>query len=228
LGASITGRLVKSILHTPLRSFLFAAFTAILIGYLTVWLPGPVVGLSFIGVELGEWIKFLGVGLSRNLFYLPPITLGLMLAVITQTWPNQRWRTWVTRVLAVGVALFSFPAIEAIRFEPGSEWVLRLQGIGLVVAIAILSAWRLPRWLATRLPWLILLLLGLVGAALPTWAYLTIRPLVSQALGLPVGVGLGVWLNGVGHLSVTVVSAMALKQGVQSNHTAARDKKRQE
>jgi hypothetical protein len=216
LGASVNNWLVELILHSPSRNLLSAALTAVLIGYLTVWLPGPTAGLSFVGVELGEWIKFLGVGTLRDLFYLPPINLGLMLAVMTLTWPNQRWQTWVTRALAVGVALFSFPAIETIRFEPRSEWMLRLQGIGLVAVAAILSAWRLPQSLATKGPWLIMLLLGMVGAVLPTWAYLTVRPLVSQAVGLPVGIGVGVWLNGVGHLLVTAVSVAVLKQEVNS------------
>ena len=43
-----------------------ASFTVILVGYLVVWLPGPAAGLQFIGVELGEWIKFLGVGRKHD------------------------------------------------------------------------------------------------------------------------------------------------------------------
>ncbi|MCZ7666136.1 MAG: hypothetical protein M5U34_02255 [Chloroflexi bacterium] len=30
---------------------------------------GPAAGLSFLGVEMGKWIKFLGVGAIRDLFY---------------------------------------------------------------------------------------------------------------------------------------------------------------
>ena len=33
--------------------------TAIFIGYLTVWLPNELAGLAFLGVEIGEWVKFL-------------------------------------------------------------------------------------------------------------------------------------------------------------------------
>jgi hypothetical protein len=193
------------------RSLLYAALTAVFIGYLTVWLPGPSAGLSFIGVELGEWIKFLGVGKLRNLFYLPPITLGLMLSAVTMNWPNRRWQTWAGRALAVGVALLAFPAIEAIRFESPSEWALRLELIGLVLVVAVLSSWR-PSWLARRqLSWLLLFLSALAGLVLPTFAYLRVRPLVAQAIGLPLGIGLGVWLNGTGHLLIVALSLAELK-----------------
>lgn len=190
---------------------LLAGLTAVFTAYFLVWLPGPAVGLQFIGVEMGEWIKFLGVGLGRNWFYLPPITLGLMLALVTLTWPVRRWQNWMMRGLAVVVSLLAFPAIEAIRFEAASEWRLRLLLIGGVVLTAGLTGlgerWMLPAWL----PWLFLAILGVVGAVFPFWFYGQIRPLVAQAVGLPVGVGPGVWLNSAGHLLVTAAALQRLK-----------------
>ncbi len=201
------------------QSLLLAGLTAVFIAYFLVWLPGPAVGLQFIGVEIGEWIKFLGVGLGRNWFYLPPITLGLMLVLLTLTWPPRRWQNWIMRGLALTVSLLSFPAIEAIRFEAASEWRLRLLLVGGVGVVAILTGlaerWTLPGWL----PWLLLAVLGIVGAVFPFWFYLQVRPLVSQAVGLPVGIGPGVWLNGVGHLLVTAVASKRLmtETGKQKN-----------
>jgi hypothetical protein len=190
---------------------LWAGLTAVFLAYFLVWLPGPAVGLQFIGVEIGEWIKFLGVGLGRNWFYLPPITLGLMLALVTLTWPPYRWQNWMMRGLAVAVSLLSFPAIEAIRFEAVSEWRLRLLLIGGVAMLAVLTGlverWTVPVWL----PWLLLVVLGIIGAIFPFWFYGQVRPLVAQAVGLPVGIGPGVWLNGAGHLLVTAVAMQRLK-----------------
>ena len=63
--------------------FITAGFTVALAGYFMVWLPQPAAGLSFIGLDIGEWIKFLPqvqsgeAGINRNAFYLPPITLSL-------------------------------------------------------------------------------------------------------------------------------------------------------
>lgn len=177
--------------------------TAVFVGYLTVWLPGPAAGLSFIGVELGEWIKFLGVRGMRNLFYLPPITLGWLIALQTIDWPN-RWQTWVMRGVGFAVSVLSFPAIEAILGEPRSEWLLRLLLIATVAAVAfgthfVPAAWKRPILLITAV-------LGLIGAILPTWAYFQVRPLVENVIGLSIGIGLGVWLNGIGHLAQTAVA----------------------
>jgi hypothetical protein len=195
---------------SPARSrvLLSAAHTAIFIGYLTVWLPGPAAGLTLIGVEIGEWIKFLGVGPIRDLFYLPPITLGLMLILTSIGWSNRRWQTWAMRALAVSVSLLAFPAIEIIRFGPASEWLLRLQLIALVLVVAVLSgtlAKKRPAFSLMRLSSVLLAIVGVVGAVLPTWVYLKVRPLVSQVIGLPIGIGLGVWLNGLGHLLAAAV-----------------------
>ncbi|MFQ5397968.1 MAG: hypothetical protein ACE5E7_00035 [Anaerolineae bacterium] len=194
-------------------SLLNLGMTAVFVGYLSVWLPGPGAGLSFLGVELGEWIKFLGVGQNRNLFYLPPITLGLTLAVFTMSWERGRWQNWAARGTAVAVSLLAFPAIEAIRFEPQSEWLLRLELIGVVAATAVLggvTARPQSKW-GQWLPWVVMALLGVIGALWPTWIYMTIRPVVSQAVGQPIGIGLGVWLNGLGHLLIAAVSLWELR-----------------
>ncbi|MCA9969136.1 MAG: hypothetical protein KC425_02920 [Anaerolineales bacterium] len=190
----------------PVQIWLQIGWTAVLVGYLTVWLPGPSAGLQFLGVEIGEWIKFAGVRGSRNLFYLPPITLGLMLALSTAGWPA-RWQTWALRGVAFGVSLLAFPALEAILREPRSEWLLRLLLIGLVGLAAVGSRWLRPY---PRAVWLLLALLGLAGAALPTWRYLTLRPFLAELFGTAVGIGPGVWLNGLGHLLVTAVAAQQL------------------
>ena len=185
------------------RDLLTLGLTAIFIGYFLVWLPGPGVGLSLIGVELGEWIKFLGFGPRRDWFYAPPIVLGLLLALWTAMWPNSR-RTWLARGLAVAVALLAFPAVAAITAEPRSEWLLRLALIGVVglvaVAAALPVAWRGSRWV-----WAVMAVVALVGAIGPTSQYLAARQVVAAALRQPVGIGPGVWLNALGCLLVAGV-----------------------
>lgn len=187
---------------SPRRQILlYLSFTAILLGYWLVWLPGPVAGLQLIGLEMGEWVKFLPevragqINAGRDLFYLPPILLGLLIALITITWPNQ-WQTWLVRLLAVAVAWLAFPSLDAIRFEPRSEWLLRLVLVGGVVLVAVGSYWLRGKF-AAALP-LLLTVLALAGAILPTWAYLALRPAIINALARDVGIGPGVWLNGVG------------------------------
>lgn len=176
--------------------------TAILLGYLTTWLSHPNAGLTLIGLDISEWSKFLpqmqaGELPNRDWFYLPPVTLGIFLVAWSAVWGNGRWQTWMLRLLAVGVSLLSFPALEAIRFEEASQWQLRVLMIGGVVILAGTAVlW--GRW--PRLTAVIMVVAGLAGAIGPTWAYLSVRPVISALVGMPVKVGLGVWLNLLGHL----------------------------
>lgn len=184
------------------QTLLYLSFTAILLGYWLVWMPGPVAGLQLIGLEMGEWVKFLPqvragqISAGRDLFYLPPVLLGLLLALLTANWPN-RWPTWVVRVLAILVAWLAFPSLDAIRFEPRSEWLLRLVWVGVVALVALGSGLMRGKVAAAFLP-LLLTLIAIAGMVLPAWAYLVMRPAIAQALAQPVGFGPGLWLNGVG------------------------------
>ncbi len=202
---------------TPRRtaSLLTLGLTAIFVGYFLVWLPGPAAGLRLIGVEIGEWIKFLGVGRARDLFYLPPVALGLLIALWTMTWsPGQppAWRAWAARGLAVAVALLAFPAVESILNEPRGEWLARLAAVGLAVLTAALSGFanRAPnaRWV-----WPLMAVVALVAAILPTWQYFAVRPVVIDILHQPVGVGPGVWVNALGGLLVAAVCLAEWQRG---------------
>lgn len=185
------------------------AFTCIFAGYLTVWLPNDAAGLSFIGAEIGEWVKFLPqvrageLLMSRNFFYLPPVLLGAMMILVTSRWSNSR-RTWAMRGLAILVAGLALPSIDAIRFEPASEWLLRLLLVATVGALALLSG--LPKKLPDLLNWLLIGVAALVGLLLPLWAYLIVRPVVAELWRQPVAFGPGIWLNSAGNLLVLLLA----------------------
>ena len=200
-----------------LQTLLILSFTAIFIGYLNVWLPGPGAGLSFLGIEMGEWFKFLGLGSHRDLFYLPPITLSLMLIVWTNTWSRQGWQAWLMRFTAVLISLLAFPAIGDISGPVREQYVLRVVMIAVVVLAAVLSGFWHPTGKRQRLPWILLALLGLIGAFLPTWIYMIVRPFASQIMGVLIGIGVGVILNGVGHLIVTAVSLIQISTITRSS-----------
>lgn len=196
---------------------LLLALTAILSGYFLPWLPHPAAGLRLIGLEMGEWVKFLPqvrsgeISARRDWFYLPPVTLGLALALLSARWPNGRWQTWAMRTLALLVSLLAFPALEAVRQESADNYLLRLQLVGLVVLVTTLSS--LGRYWPPYLAWLLLVVVGLAGAAVPTWIYLVVRPAISQVLGTAVAVGPGVWLNLSGHGLIVAVTLSVLWHG---------------
>jgi hypothetical protein len=193
--------------------WLAVAVTVILVSYFLPWLPHPAAGLRLIGLEMGEWVKFLPqvqfgqLSPSRNTFYLPPITAALLLSLMTWHWPNGRWQTWAARALAILIALLAFPAIEALRFDPPETYQQRLWGIGLVAAAAVAVAWgkRLPDWVQVSL----LVLVGCAGAVWPLWAYAAARPMIVEWLGTAVAIGIGVWGNFMGHGLAAITAVMA-------------------
>lgn len=188
---------------------LLLALTAVLLGYFGVWLPGPGAGLTFLGFELGEWIKFMGVGTERNWFYLPPITLGLMLVAVTLPWANGRWQTWAVRFLGCALSLLAFPAYEDITGPLQTEYWPRVWAIGLVGAVMLATAVVGPKLhpkTAEKISYSLLFFYGILGVWLPSQLYAQIQPIVSQLFGVSVGIGWGILLNGVGHLLIAAIS----------------------
>lgn len=192
---------------------LFLAFTAITAAFFMVWLPHQAAGLSFIGLELGEEAKFLPQVQSgeilpgRSLFYLPPATVGLMLALLSGRWSNRRWQTWAARGLAVALSLLAWPALEALGTAP-AEWLWRVLLVVLVVLAAVLAPLIGQR---ERLLWALLAGVAVAGALLPTWVYLAVRPAFAALLRERVGIGPGVWLNLAGHLLALRVALWQLR-----------------
>ena len=187
-------------------------FTAILMGYLMVWLPGPSAGLQFLGIEMGEWTKFFGLGVKRNWFYLPPLTLALMMLFFTVGWQNGRFQTWVFRGVAVAVSLLAFPALEDLMGPARSEYLSRVAGIGLVVVVAmlLLLLGRRERPLLRSLSWGLMAVAGVIGLVWPTLIYWEVRPFASELMRVPLGYGPGFWLNLFGHALIFVLALSQL------------------
>jgi hypothetical protein len=197
----------------PYKQTLFLlSFTAIFIGYLMVWLPGPSAGLQFLGFEMGEWTKFFGLGVKRNWFYLPPLTLALMLLFFTTEWENGRFQTWLFRSVAIGVSLLAFPAKEDLVGPAQGDYLSRLVGIGLVILVAGLLALfgGQKKPFAARLGWGLMAVAGLVGLVWPTLIYWEVRPFASELMQVELGYGPGFWLNLLGHTASLILSSWQL------------------
>jgi len=179
-----------------------------------VWLPHEAAGLSFIGLEMGEQAKFLPQVRSgeivpdRSLFYVPPVSVGIILVLVSSQWPAGRPQTWVARALGPLISLLAFPALEALGTE-AAEWLWRVLMISLVFALAILSPLlsRIPK----RVLWLLIGAAALLGALLPSWVFLAVREAFTRLLGQPIGVGAGLWLNLSGQLLAASVALAELR-----------------
>ncbi len=192
------------------------ALTFILIGYLTVWHPSPVAGLRLIGWEVGEWVKFLPAFIqgnaptNRNWFYIPPITLSIAL-ILWASHGRGRIRTWLTALFALPIAFLAVPDIPIIVDESRDQWLTRVLwfgGVCLLVLIAPLLG-RLPGRIRAGL----LLVCGLLGAALPTAAYQASRWHIADLTTMTADLGIGLWLNVLGHLLLLIPAYFWFKDG---------------
>ena len=172
------------------------------VAYFMVWMPNQAAALSIIGQELGEWVKFLPevrtgqVSLGRNWFYAPPLTLATITLLWTRTWPN-RWQTWAMRAVAFVLCWPAFPVITLILNEPRSEWMLR---VGLIILLGLLTIF--VGQLGNLPAQSVLIMVGLcalLGGLMPMLAYWIHRPIIELYLNAPLGIGVGVWANLLGH-----------------------------
>lgn len=197
-------------MNKPTSWLALVAITLILVAYFLDWIPHPAAGLTLIGLEVGEWIKFLP-GMrnvadpvtNRTWFYLPPITAALALLGLTADWPIGRLQTWLARAIAGVVALLALPQLEVIRDEPSAEWRTRVVWILLVGVAALLVGLVGKRARVVALLWIVV---ALIGGLLPTIGYVQIRPVIATALQESVGIGVGVWLNLAAHLLLAVAA----------------------
>lgn len=149
--------------------WLLAGFVLILVGYFLPWFKLQAAGLTLIGLDISEWLKFMpqfatGELPNRNYFYLPPITLGAMLIVWSLLHDMDKWRGWLISAAGCLIACIALPALEALplnadKFADYTEWRFRLVLIGLIFGLAVF------RPIMARLP-RNLLLSALAGLAL--------------------------------------------------------------
>jgi hypothetical protein len=79
---------------------------------------------------------------------------------------------------------------------------------GTVLVAGLTPVWRDKLPADRRSIDLVLIGLGLIGALLPLWAYLAMRPAIGRLIGQPVGLGPGLWLNTISHLAVVALALL--------------------
>jgi hypothetical protein len=144
---------------------------------------------------------------SRSLFYAPPITIALILILMSSCWPSSRWQTWSIRLIAAGISVLAFPAYEALGTE-AAEWLWRVLAIGLVFVLAILSPFlgRLP----IRARWALIGFVAVCGALLPGWVLLEVRAAFASLQRISLGIGVGYWLNLGGLMMIAALAFYAM------------------
>ncbi|MDJ0752496.1 MAG: hypothetical protein QNJ45_03185 [Ardenticatenaceae bacterium] len=194
-------------------------FTLILIAYFLPWINHAAAGLTLIGLDVSEWVKFLpqmqsGELPNRDYLYLPPLLLGGCLALSTLWVDQSRWQRWLLRFLALGVGLIAFPSFDAIRFEDASQWRPRLIWIALLAIWSLLLVPLIGRFSAGNGQKLIissgLLVLALGGGILPAVVLLPTQRVVGEWLNIAVSPGAGFYLSTAGFFVLALLAAFQL------------------
>lgn len=215
----------NSIFNADGSDWMIAGFVLMLVGYFLPWFKLPAAGLTLIGLDISEWLKFLpqfatGELPNRNIFYLPPLFLGLMLILWSMMVDHERGaaprRSLFISAAGCLIALIAVPALEVLplngeKFNATDEWLIRLALIGLVFGLAIIRPWltRIPAsWLAGGIG-----VLALIGAVLPAWLLYLSRSAYIFWLRLTPTPGLGFALHLLGTVCVlwAVVALLFLK-----------------
>ncbi|MEM9776296.1 MAG: hypothetical protein AAF902_17090 [Chloroflexota bacterium] len=188
------------------------SFVLILIGYFLPWLNHRLAGLTLIGLDISEWLKFLpqfasGELPNRNYFYLPPLILGALLILWSAVEIQDSKRGWIVSAVGILIALIAMPALEALplngeALRAADEWLFRLVGIALVGGLFLI------RPILTKIPstWLLAMmsLLSVVGIVLPGRLLYLSRSAYIFWLRLTPNPGLGFALHVIGSLGVVL------------------------
>lgn len=188
------------------------------------WAPHKAAGLTILGLDLAEYVKFLPavatgqVVVWRLGFYAPLLAASLTLSLTAFRLPTRRWdgpstalraAIWLLRLLLVigsMVAAFNLlppawspPLLRTAEFRTQSAVMVALVALALVSPLLAL----LPRRLAAALIGLV----ALTAAALPVFQYLRVRPLIEALYASPLPLGAGVWVT-LGGCALMAAAAM--------------------
>ena len=221
---------LKQLVPAQWSTWVHLGFVFILVGYFLPWFKLDAAGLTLIGIDISEWLKFMpqfatgemvapagSEGLcvtptggelpNRNYFYLPPLTLGGMVVMWSIVGAGRGVRGWLVAAVGCAIALLAMPAFEALplnleRFCQFSEWRFRLISIGLVMALT--AARPLLGRLQPDYHIIAITLLALTGAVFPSWLLYLSRSAYIFWLRLTPDPGLGFWLHLVGTLLILI------------------------
>jgi hypothetical protein len=200
--ASLPLRLVAS---SHLRRWLLPlAALLTLAGYFGPWVPHRAAGLVIIGLDLGEYVKFLHpirsgeISLWREGFYLPLIAVSVALSLhayrreLAYAWPVKIGLLLVAGVAALNLLppAWSPPLLLAPEFRLLTAAMLLCLGLAATSPLLAL----LPAWTSAG----IILVLSILAIWLPIQSFLRVLPAIADIYGHSITPGWGLWLMVVG------------------------------
>jgi len=177
-----------------------------LVGYFAPWVNHSAVGLAILGIDLGEYVKFLipvrsgEISIWREGFYLPLLTISLALSFFA-------FRSECRFPIGLRVLMLLLAGVSALNMLPPA-WTpallrtaeFRLQTLWILLALAALLSSPLlallPRWLAST----VIALMALLSAILPLRQFLAVLPAIEPLYNQPLAPAWGVWTMASGLL----------------------------
>lgn len=175
-----------------------------LVGYFGPWINHRVAGLVIIGLDLGEYVKFLvpvrsgQISVWREGFYLPLVTVSLALSLSAY---RDRFAYWwpvrsVMLLVAAVAALNMLPPAWGPPLLLTAEFRLQSMAIGVCLVIILFSPFMalLSRWISSG----IVVTLSLVAIWFPVRDFLRVLPSIRELYHNPVEFGWGIYVMVLG------------------------------
>lgn len=193
---------------TILRWLLPATILLALAGYFGPWVGHRVAGLVVMGLDLGEYVKFLTpvragqIGLWREGFYLPLVVASLSASLIA--FRRELRYPWVVRGLLLATAIVAALNLLPPAWTPQRMLTdeFRQQAAALAICLAAMAFSPLLALLPRRLV-AVLVAAGALGAAIvPARQFLAVLPTIADLYHQPLTPGWGLWLCAGGLLAL--------------------------
>jgi len=201
----------------------------VIAGYFGPWVDHKTAALAVTGFELAEFAKFFPqvqggtVSITRELFYLPLVTVFILFALLAGRTTVRPVRLIVSLFAAalLLVVLLPYSIVDSVRqvltahspftLDPQYTGQLALVVAGVVLTLLTPLVCRLPRCLQS----ILVVMLSLVGAIPALWQFVLLRPLVVTLYGgnEPLGLGWGLVACAAGFVLLLAYSAASWRVG---------------
>ena len=197
---------------TALRWLLPATIGVTLAGYFGPWVGHKAAGLVIMGLDLGEYVKFLTpvrsgqIALWREGFYLPLVVASLAASLLA-------FRRELRYPWPVRGALLATAIVAALNLLPPA-WTpqrmltaeFRQQAVVLALCLAAMAFSPLLALLPRRLVAVAVTAGAVVAAFVPVRQFLAVLPTIAELYHQPLTPGWGLWLCAGGLLTLAGVA----------------------
>ncbi len=197
-------------------------------GYWGPWVPHKDAGLIILGIDFGEFVKFLPqvragkIHLWREGFYLPALTLSLTLSLTAwrKEFPWPKAVRVLANLLAIPPALAMLPPIWTPSLMLHSH-EFRQQSIAIAIALAAAALSPILGRLPAKAIGVFLIALLAISAAVPLWEFSRIRGAIAGIYAEKLGLGWGTVVMPLGGALAAIALAGALLLPVDERHDPA-------